>query len=133
MGHLEVNLLALLDHLLLAVCPLHILTLHTGLHSAHGAALGPALLALGGDLLLIDDPPGVALLLGHCLAVWPLLDLLQYLNPILPAFLGSEGLLLRGVAPHSLLVPVGVAVVASYQGALGLGNLNADLLSQEML
>ena len=81
------HLLALLDHLLLAVWPLHLLTLHTGLHRAHGAALGPVLLSLCGDLLLLDN--GFQLGLGHVIIPFEhlhvLLDLLVYQLAVLHA------------------------------------------------
>ena len=87
MGHLDSHLLALLDHLLLALCPLHLLTLHTGLHSTHGAALGPAHLTLGGDLLLLDNR--FQLGLGHVIIPFEhlhvLFDLLVYQLAVLHA------------------------------------------------
>ena len=86
---------------------------------------------VGGELLLsvlVDFPLGVALLLGDLLTVGRLLDLSQYLDSIFPAFFRSEGLLLGGVAPHVLLLLVGVAGVARHHGALCLGDLHTDLL-----
>ena len=178
-GHLHGHLLALLLHLLLAVCPLHGGALRAAGHAAHGAPLLVTLLRPGRHLLLLDHgreiglgsvvitainlhlflhkmvhqlavlpcdvftvivaspdllsvlvdvPLGVALLLGDRLTVRGLLDLRQNLDPIFRAFFRREGLLLRGVDPHRLLGLAGVAGVARRQGALRLGDGDADLL-----
>merc|ERR1719264_1125604 len=112
-GHLDGHLLALLDHLLLAVCPLHLLTLHTSLHGAHGAALGPALLLL--NRLKVG--------LGHAVIAFVHLNLLLNLLVHQPTVLPADVLAVLVAGKHLLAglvdLPLGVALLLGHSLAVG--------------
>ena len=100
----------------------HQLALLPGLVSAVLVA-GKHLLSIGSDL-----PLGVTHLLGDVFAFRHLLDLYQGLESVWNTFLGCEGVCLGLVTPDGLLPLLGVAGVAGLHGALGAGQVDADLL-----